>query len=317
MFLLCCPLCHCLNSAAKQAPSAALAQSKAGRKSIRVPIQLQRLIQKSKEACGIARRAGIYGQTRTLELPRLTIRSADEQLPRTRGHPFHFREVICEASTMARTEYQHKKNQRTGNKENASTCTPYTTRGGFGTFRGRDVCWVSSMTSHADVQGASEALVLHDCGWVLQYARFVVILPTEGQQAPFHIFPAGLAHKAGMDPWSKSSRWNISHTEGLNEVLTLSPGCVLAQHTSSTCCTIPKLSAAGWFCLQLQENPRLKRNIIMVVISGQGKKLTTSLKTFSNPFLVCSAHPPTTSPLSIGSGRIFSYLSQQILDIHS
>lgn len=56
------------------------------------------------------------------------------------------------------------------------------------------------MTSHAYVQGASEALVLHDRGRILLYARFMVILPTEGQQAPFYIFPAALAHKAGMDP---------------------------------------------------------------------------------------------------------------------
>lgn len=110
------------------------------------------------------------------------------------------------------------------------------------------------MTSHAYVQGASEALVLHDCGRILLYACFMVILPTEGQQAPFYIFPTALAHKAGMDSWRKSNKHNTSHTEGLNEDLTLSPGCVLAQHNFPTCCTNSKaqVSAAGCFCLQLQ-----------------------------------------------------------------
>lgn len=61
------------------------------------------------------------------------------------------------------------------------------------------------MAGHADVQGAAEALVLHDCGWVFLYAGFVVILPTEGQQAPLHILPAALAHKAGVDSWRKNS----------------------------------------------------------------------------------------------------------------
>lgn len=61
------------------------------------------------------------------------------------------------------------------------------------------------MAGHADVQGAAEALVLQDCGWVFLYAGFVVILPTEGQQAPLHILTAALAHKAGVDPWRKSN----------------------------------------------------------------------------------------------------------------
>lgn len=55
------------------------------------------------------------------------------------------------------------------------------------------------MTSHAYVQGASEALVLSDRGWILLNALFMVIFPTQGQQAPFYILPAALAHKAGMD----------------------------------------------------------------------------------------------------------------------
>lgn len=114
------------------------------------------------------------------------------------------------------------------------------------------------MTSHADVQGASEALVLHDRGWILLYARFVVILPTEGQQAPFDIFPAALAYKAGMDPWRKSSRRNTGH---INEDLMLPPACVLARHSFATCCTRPKaqVSAAGCVRLQLQKNPTWKK----------------------------------------------------------
>lgn len=128
------------------------------------------------------------------------------------------------------------------------------------------------MTSHADVQGASEALVLHDCGWVLLYAGFMVVLPTEGQQAPFYIFSAALAHETGMDPWRKSSRRNISHTKRLNEDLTLSPGYVLAQHNFPTSCTYPKaqVSAAGSFCLQLQQNSKSNQSIILAVMSGKG-----------------------------------------------
>lgn len=60
------------------------------------------------------------------------------------------------------------------------------------------------MAGHADVQGAAEALVLHDCGRVFLDAGFVVIFPTEGQQAPLHILPAALAHKARVDPCRKS-----------------------------------------------------------------------------------------------------------------
>lgn len=37
------------------------------------------------------------------------------------------------------------------------------------------------MTSHAYVQRASEALVLCDRGWILLYALFMVVFPTEGQ----------------------------------------------------------------------------------------------------------------------------------------
>lgn len=111
------------------------------------------------------------------------------------------------------------------------------------------------MTSHAYVQRASETLVLHDCGRVFLYAFFMVILPTERQQAPLHIFPAALAHKAGMDSWRKSSRRNTSHTERPHENLSLLPGCVAAQHDfPARCCTHCRapVSAAGCFCLQLQ-----------------------------------------------------------------
>lgn len=128
------------------------------------------------------------------------------------------------------------------------------------------------MTSHADVQGASEALILHDCGWVLLYAGFMVVLPTEGQQAPFYIFPTALAHKTGMDPWRKSSRCNISHMKGLNEDPTLPSGYILAEHNFPTGCTYPKaqVSAAGLLCLQLQRNSSSNKSIILAVISGKG-----------------------------------------------
>lgn len=50
---------------------------------MRVSAQLQRFIPSPREACGIAGRAGIQvsGQTRTFQLPCLTIRSADERQP--------------------------------------------------------------------------------------------------------------------------------------------------------------------------------------------------------------------------------------------
>lgn len=164
------------------------------------------------------------------------------------------------------------------NKEKASACLPGTTPEDFSTFRRRDVCWVSSMTSHAYVQRASETLVLHDCGRVFLYAFFMVILPTERQQAPFHIFPAALAHKAGMDSWRKSSRRNTSHTERLHENLSLLPGCVAAQHDFPACCCThhrAQVSAAGWVCLQLQCKCRQKikiKKISIVVIAGWGKE---------------------------------------------
>lgn len=136
------------------------------------------------------------------------------------------------------------------------------------------------MASHAYVQGASEALVLHDRGRILLYARFVVILPAEGQQAPFHIFPAALADKAGMDPCGKSRGHTTSHTGGLQEDLTLPPDRVLAWHTFPTRCSYPtaRLSAAGCFGLQLQ----IEKQVIIVMISGQGKIRRKT--TIDNPY---------------------------------
>ena len=55
------------------------------------------------------------------------------------------------------------------------------------------------MAGYADVEGAAEALVLHDSGRVLLDTLFMVKLSTQGQKAPFNIFPTLFTYKTGMD----------------------------------------------------------------------------------------------------------------------
>lgn len=166
------------------------------------------------------------------------------------------------------------------------------------------------MTSHAYVQGASEALVLHDRGWILLYARFMVILPTEGQQAPFYIFPAALAHEAGMDPWRKSSRHNTSHIEGLNEDLTLLPGCILAEHNflylsqSTGLCSRLFLPAAA-IKLQIEK----KYYYSCDFRPGKNKKKTKNQQPFLDipPFPACSRLILPISLLSLVPDKNFPF----------
>lgn len=57
------------------------------------------------------------------------------------------------------------------------------------------------MAGYTDVEGAPEALVLHNSGWILLDTVFMVKLSTQGQKAPFNIFPTLLTNKTGMDSW--------------------------------------------------------------------------------------------------------------------
>lgn len=67
------------------------------------------------------------------------------------------------------------------------------------TFRCRNTGWISSMAGYTDVEGAPKALVLHDSGWVLLDTLFMIKLSTQGQKAPFNIFPTLFTYKTGMD----------------------------------------------------------------------------------------------------------------------
>lgn len=55
------------------------------------------------------------------------------------------------------------------------------------------------MAGYTDVEGAPKALVLHDSGWVLLDTLFMIKLSTQGQKAPFNIFPTLFTYKTGMD----------------------------------------------------------------------------------------------------------------------
>lgn len=73
----------------------------------------------------------------------------------------------------------------------------------FHTFRCRDTGWVSSVAGDADVQGAAEAFVLNDGGWILPHTVFMVELSTQGKKAPFNILPTLLTYKASVDTWQR------------------------------------------------------------------------------------------------------------------
>lgn len=59
------------------------------------------------------------------------------------------------------------------------------------------------MAGYTDVEGAPEALVLHDSGWVLLDTFFMVKLSAQGQKAPFNILPTLFTYKTSMDSWER------------------------------------------------------------------------------------------------------------------